>query len=139
MVWIRSEEEVDKLIDEMLKRSNGKYITQSVTFKKDDTIQMELLKKALMSSTSFSSFIKQILSEKFDSVKLNNTSTEYKQEENIIPKKNTGNFLWLVFNMYYLLINKLPIPLIKGILYFIGIYNFVNGLLLDWSIRIKSS
>lgn len=93
MVWIRSEEEVDKLIDEMLKRSNGKYITQSVTFKKDDTIQMELLKKALMSSTSFSSFIKQILSEKFDSVKLNNTSTEYKQKENIIPKKNTGNFL----------------------------------------------
>lgn len=92
MAWLRSEEEVEEMIEEMLQKGNGKYITQSVLFKKDSEKQMELLKKALMSSTSFGAFVKQVLSEKFDGVEFDNNKTNAQQHEKI-ERKDTGNFL----------------------------------------------
>ncbi|MCR4362162.1 hypothetical protein NUG13_12555 [Bacillus subtilis] len=65
MVWLRSEEEVDKIIEEMKNRTKGKYITQGVSFNKTCPRQMDLLKKALMSSVSFSGLGKELLAVKF--------------------------------------------------------------------------
>lgn len=92
MAWVRSEEEADEMIAEMLEKGNGKYITQSVLFKKDSPMQMELLKKALMSSTSFGAFIKQLLSEKFEGVELGNDKRTESNDVTPIQKKDIGNF-----------------------------------------------
>lgn len=94
MAWLRTEEEVDEMIEEMLQKGNGKYITQSVLFKKDSEKQMELLKKVLMSSTSFGAFVKQVIAEKFDGVELNNISNNQNHTDNTPPiqKKDVGNF-----------------------------------------------
>lgn len=66
MTWLRTEEEVDKLIAEMVRRSKGKYITQGVAFNKTCPRQMDLLKKSLMSSASFSGLTKEMLAVKFN-------------------------------------------------------------------------
>jgi len=89
MAFIRSEEEVDEMIEEMLQKGSGKYITQSVLFKKDSEIQMDLLKKVLMSSTSFGAFVKQVLAEKFENRDVSVKSQPIQQQ---LPKKDTGNF-----------------------------------------------
>lgn len=65
MTWLREEEEVDRLIEDMIKRSRGKYITQGVAFNKDCPRQMDLLKKSLMASVSFSGLAKELLAIKF--------------------------------------------------------------------------
>lgn len=65
MTWLRSEEEVDRLLEDMLSRSKGKYITQGVAFNKDCPRQMDLLKKSLMASVSFSGLTKEMLAIKF--------------------------------------------------------------------------
>ncbi|MBO0585690.1 hypothetical protein [Sporosarcina sp. E16_8] len=61
MEWHKSEEEVDKAIEDMINRTKGKYITQGVAFNKTCPRQMDLLKNALMSSTSFSALAKEML------------------------------------------------------------------------------
>ena len=66
MTWLRTEEEVEMMIEEMSSRSKGKYITQGVAFNKTCPRQMELLKKALMSSISFSGLGKELLAVKFN-------------------------------------------------------------------------
>lgn len=92
MAWLRSEEEADQLIEEMLKKGKGKYITQGVVFNKTNPREMELLKKALMSATSFSGLTKEMLTHKFNGISLQqNEIIEEKTEE--IKKKDTGNFL----------------------------------------------
>ena len=91
MAWIRSEEEVDELIEEMLQKGKGKYITQSVLFKKDSELQMELLKKTLMSSTSFGAFIKQLLAEKFNGVEFESNKVQPIASP-IQPNKKDTNF-----------------------------------------------
>ena len=90
MAWIRTEEEVDQMIEKMIKRSKGKYITQGVSFNKDSPRQMELLKKALMSSSSFSGLIKELLA-----VKFNEETAQIPQQQPQTPQKkiNIGNFL----------------------------------------------
>ena len=55
---LRSEEEVDKLIEDMIKRTKGRYLTQGVSFNKTCPRQMDLLNKSLMSSVSFSGLAK---------------------------------------------------------------------------------
>lgn len=94
MAWIRSEEEVEEMIEEMLLKGKGKYVTQSVLFKKDSEVQMELLKKVLMSSTSFGAFVKQIIAEKFDGVELSNVRNDQNHSNSSPPiqKKDVGNF-----------------------------------------------
>lgn len=92
MAWLRSEEEAEQLIEEMLKKGKGKYITQGVVFNKTNPREMELLKKALMSATSFSGLTKEMLTHKFNGISLQqNEIIEEKTEE--IKKKDIGNFL----------------------------------------------
>jgi hypothetical protein len=63
---MRSEEEVNQIIEEMMKRTKGKYITQACAFNKTCPRQMAMLKKALMSSASFSGLVKEMLALRFD-------------------------------------------------------------------------
>ncbi|UUG68048.1 hypothetical protein [Bacillus phage PK-3] len=107
MVWLRSEEEVDKIIEEMKNRTKGKYITQGVSFNKTCPRQMDLLKKALMSSVSFSGLGKELLAVKFSnteeareelqsygSVIPQNTPPKEPEPQAEQPKlKSLGNFL----------------------------------------------
>lgn len=92
MEWHRTEEEVDIMIKNMVARNKGRYITQGVSFNKTCPRQMNLLKKALMSSSSFSGLVKEMLATNFDNQFISpsvSVATENKQ-----PKtKNVGNFL----------------------------------------------
>ena len=105
---MRTEEEVDNIIEEMLKKSNGKYITQGVAFNKSSESQMKLLKMVLMSSYSFGGMVKELIAEKFTIEKnvknviiediqnnLKDESTDFKEfktiENNTV--RNIGNFL----------------------------------------------
>lgn len=92
MEFIRSEEEVDALIEEMLKKGKGKYINQGVVFNKTNPREMELLKKALMSSTTFSGLTKEMLTHKFNGVPLRQPEISQPKLEKV-EKKDTGNFL----------------------------------------------
>lgn len=93
MAWLRSEEEVDALIEEMMKKGKGKYITQSVTFRRDSPRQLELLKKVLMSSESFSGFTREVLTEKFNGVGIQPANYNSITTDEKVEKKDTGNFL----------------------------------------------
>ena len=75
MEWHKSEEEVDKAIEDMINRTKGKYITQGVVFNKTCPRQMGLLKKALMSSTSFSGLAKEMLALRFSKNEFNQSNT----------------------------------------------------------------
>jgi hypothetical protein len=89
MTWHREEEEVDRMIADMKSRSKGKYITQGVSFNKTCPRQMGMLKKALMSSASFSGLMKELMAVRFSDSK--QTDNYYEVTK---PKlKNTGNFL----------------------------------------------
>lgn len=99
MEWLRSEEEVDKMIEDMTNRTNGRYITQGIAFNKTCPRQMGLLKKALMSSVSFSSLGKEMLAIRFNEG--NRREVEGRYDQNSLPPmkpiietkiKNTGNF-----------------------------------------------
>lgn len=94
MAWLRSEEEVDKMIEEMVNRTNGRYITQGVAFNKTCPRQMGLLKKALMSSVSFSSLGKEMLAIRFSESNGQHHSS-FPPKKSIIETKlkSTGNFL----------------------------------------------
>lgn len=91
MGWIRTEEEVDILIEAMLKKGKGKYVTQGVAFNKSCPRQMGLLKKALMASQSFSGLGKELLAIRFSETELPKNNVELPLIED--KKKNTGNFL----------------------------------------------
>jgi len=60
---VRSEQEAERIIEELLNKGSGKYITQSVLFKKDSPQQLELLKNVLMRSTSFGEYARKALIE----------------------------------------------------------------------------
>lgn len=96
MTWLKSEEEVDALIADMVARSKGRYITQGVTFNKSCPRQMSLLKMALMSSASFSGLGKEMLALRFG---LNNPNPSNVQQppptfhEQPATKKHIGNFV----------------------------------------------
>lgn len=85
----RTEEEVDKMISEMKKRTKGRYLTQGVSFNKTCPRQMDLLKNALMSSVSFSGLIKEILALKFNEG-VNNKEVK---TDNKPKSKDIGNFI----------------------------------------------
>lgn len=100
MEWLRSEEEVDEMIEDMVNRTNGRYITQGVAFNKSCPRQMGLLKKALMSSVSFSSLGKEMLAIRF-SERSGGIEGDRGYDQNSLPPiqpireskvKNTGNF-----------------------------------------------
>lgn len=85
---MRSEVEVDKMIEDLVKRTKGKYITQGCSFNKTCPRQMDMLKKALMSSASFSGLVKEMLAVKFNNTPINKLPSIEQ------PKvKSFGNFL----------------------------------------------
>uniref|UniRef100_A0AB39C720 Uncharacterized protein n=1 Tax=Bacillus phage KoopaTroopa TaxID=3234046 RepID=A0AB39C720_9CAUD len=98
---MRTEEEVDMMIDDMTKRTKGNYITQGVSFNKTCPRQMALLKKALMLSVSFSGLAKETLAMRFNespslvygtqSQGMSNFSPNVQQKET--KSKDIGNFL----------------------------------------------
>jgi len=94
MEFIRSEKEVDKLIEDMVSRTKGRNITQGVTFNKTCPRQMGLLKKALMSSTSFSGLAKELLAIKFseNQQQLHQNTHSSQPIVNTAQTKETGNF-----------------------------------------------
>lgn len=63
---MRTEKEVDQIIEEMIEKNKGAYITQGVAFNKKCPRQMKLLKKSLMYSNSFSGLIKEMLAISFN-------------------------------------------------------------------------
>jgi len=65
MAFIRTEDEANQLIEEMMKKGKGKYITQSVVFNKQNPRHIGLLRRVLMSSESFGGFVREVLAEKF--------------------------------------------------------------------------
>lgn len=91
---LRSEEEVNKMIEQMINRSKGKYITQGVSFNKTCPRQMAMLKMALMSSASFSGLVKEMLALRFDGGKGESKGNHYEYSQPEAPKvKNVGNFI----------------------------------------------
>ena len=90
---IRTEEEVDKMLDEMVNRTKGAYITQGVSFNKTCPRQMGLLKKALMSSVSFSGLVKEILAVNFNGEQSVVPQPLIIEQPKPVKKKNIGNFL----------------------------------------------
>jgi hypothetical protein len=100
VINVRSEEEVNKMIEEMTKRTKGKYITQGVSFNKTCPRQMDMLKKALMSSASFSGLAKEMLAMRFNGATSNigfgAMGSGYQGGDFEIPEqkvKNIGNFI----------------------------------------------
>jgi len=92
MAWIRSEEEVEEIIQKLLTKGNkSNHITQSVLFKKDSEQQLDMLRHVLRRSTSFGEYIRQLIINDMNgtSNRENRTSS---QHEKITPKKDMGNF-----------------------------------------------
>lgn len=90
---MRTEEEVNQMIEEMKSRAKGKYITQGVSFNKTCPRQMGLLKKALMASVSFSGLGKELLALKFDGGGIHISSPTFANKELKPKSKNIGNFI----------------------------------------------
>ena len=57
---------IDEYMDDLYNDTKGQYITQGVSFNKDDNFQMNLLKNALLSHGSFSGFIKHLMYSHFE-------------------------------------------------------------------------
>ncbi|MCM3387371.1 hypothetical protein M3649_04380 [Ureibacillus chungkukjangi] len=92
MAWIRSEEEVEEIIQGLLTKGKPNHITQSVLFKKNSEQQLDMLRHVLRRSTSFGEYMRQLIINDMNGT--NNTRediTPPRNEQNI-PKKDMGNF-----------------------------------------------
>ena len=92
MAYIRSEAEAEQMIEEMKRKTKGKFITQGVSFNKESERQMELLKFALMSSSSFSGLIKELLAARMDGLYYGTLPTQQAAPPPI-ERKNVSNFM----------------------------------------------
>lgn len=63
---MRTEEEVDLMIENMIAKTKGNYITQACAFNKKCPRQMKMLKQALIDSVSFSGLVKEMIALRFD-------------------------------------------------------------------------
>lgn len=102
---MRSESEVDAMIEDLKSRTKGKYITQACSFNKTCPRQMGLLKKALMESVSFSGLVKEMLALRVDDIaqpKMTYGNMNQGISDNVVqfevpiekPKvRNVGNFI----------------------------------------------
>ena len=57
---------IDEYLKDLYNDTSGNYITQGVSFNKDDNFQMSLLRNALIAHGSFSGFVKSLLHAHFD-------------------------------------------------------------------------
>lgn len=110
MEWFkkRDKDEVEKLYNEIIKKSKGEYVTRSVSFKKSSPEQMELLKKTLSITAPFSMLVRTII-EGFSIERTSITSSIATEnlthskpstptaitpiKSNDIPNKSIGNFI----------------------------------------------
>lgn len=91
MAFIRSAEEAEKMIEELKRKTKGKYLTQAVTFNRDSERQMELLKFAFMSGTTFSGFGKELIAARMEGLYYGNNSLQQVAPPPI-EQKDVGNF-----------------------------------------------
>ena len=56
-----NEQNIDEYMDDLINDTKGQFITQGVSFNKNDPFQMTLLKNALISHGSFSGFVKHLM------------------------------------------------------------------------------
>lgn len=61
-----NEENVDDIIQNLIERTKGKYITQGVSFNKTCPRQIALLRNSLLASASFSGLAKEMLALRFN-------------------------------------------------------------------------
>lgn len=99
---MRTETEVDSIIEDMIMRTKGKYITQAVAFNKSCPRQMRMLKQALVDSVSFSGLVKEMIAIRFEEKptasdryeKTAPPNNHYKEEASTSSNtKNVGNFI----------------------------------------------
>lgn len=57
---------IDEYLQDLYNDTSGNYITQGVSFNKDDNFQMSLLRNALIAHGSFSGFVKSLLHAHFE-------------------------------------------------------------------------
>ncbi|WP_422659055.1 hypothetical protein ACK8P5_00445 [Paenibacillus sp. EC2-1] len=62
-----TQENVGEYLQDLYDETKGQYITQGVSFNKDDPYQMGLLRLALLEPQSFSGFCKHLLAKHFKS------------------------------------------------------------------------
>jgi len=60
-----SSDNIDEYLEDLYSTTKGQYITQAVSFNKDDSLQMGLLRNALLEHSSFSGLIKFLLQKHF--------------------------------------------------------------------------
>ncbi|TVX86057.1 hypothetical protein [Paenibacillus agilis] len=58
---------IDEYLTDLIEDTKSQYITQGVSFNKDDSYQMGLLKQALLQHSSFSGLMKHLLTQHFAS------------------------------------------------------------------------
>lgn len=87
---MRSEEEVDAYIKEIIDRTKGKYLTQGVSFNKNSERQLRLLKLVLMEADSFSGFIKELLTIRYG---VSNTNNVQNNHNNTSDKKSMDEWI----------------------------------------------
>ncbi|SMG52210.1 hypothetical protein [Paenibacillus aquistagni] len=58
---------IDEYLTDLIEDTKSQYITQGVSFNKDDSYQMGLLKQALLQHSSFSGLVKHLLTLYFQS------------------------------------------------------------------------
>jgi predicted CopG family antitoxin len=94
---LRSEAEVDAYIKDLIERTKGTYITQGVAFNKTSEKQIKLLKLALMEADSFSGFIKELLTIRYNGgftpPTLTNALNSVKNEKDESVKKNADDWI----------------------------------------------
>lgn len=56
---------VDEYVQDLCNDTKGRYINQGVSFNKNDSFQMDILKKVFLSHESFSSLVKHLLHQHF--------------------------------------------------------------------------
>lgn len=82
---VLTSDNIDDYMQDLYDDTKGQYITQGVSFNKDDVFQMNLLKQALLSHGSFSGFIKHLMHSYF--INQQNAVNNTYQTNTFIPNR----------------------------------------------------
>lgn len=82
---------IDEYMKDLRLDTKGQYITQGVSFNKDDALQMNLLKQTLLTHGTFSGFIKHLLYSYFANQQ--QQQNQISVQQNIILQQNGENAL----------------------------------------------
>lgn len=70
---------IDEYLTDLVKDTKSQYITQGVSFNKDDSYQMGLLKQTLLQHSSFSGLVKHLLMQYFHSQNTTHIGSSHKE------------------------------------------------------------